>query len=98
MNKGFISEFAEKAKNALALANREASHLRYTVDTIYEDTIDLEWVEQLSSREDLAEKLDAFVGRFGRLQDHLGEKLLPTFASLLGAQPRSLIDVLAFAE
>ena len=27
-----------------------------------------------------AKKIDAFVGRFGRLQDHIGEKLIPRFA------------------
>ena len=46
----------------------------------------------------MAEKIDAFVGRFGRLQDHLGEKLLPAFARLLGGQPKSLLDVVAYSE
>jgi uncharacterized protein YutE (UPF0331/DUF86 family) len=46
----------------------------------------------------VAEKIDAFVGRFGRLQDHIGEKLIPRFAQLMGEQPKSLLDVLSFAE
>lgn len=39
-------------------------------------------------------KIDAFVSRFARLQDFLGEKLIPVFASLLGENPKSMLDVL----
>lgn len=42
--------------------------------------------------------MEAFVSRFGRLQDHLGEKLIPRFAALLGESPKSMLDVLAHAE
>jgi hypothetical protein len=94
----FLAEHADAARIALDLAEREAKHLRYTWQTLYAEPIDLAWVESLPDREELAEKIDALVGRFGRLQDHLGEKLLPSFAKLLGGQPKSLIDVLNFAE
>jgi len=80
------------------LAKQEARHLRYTVTTLFAEPIDLEWVHRLADREDMAERIDAFVGRFGRLQDHLGEKLLPLFVKLQGGQPKSLLDVLAYAE
>jgi hypothetical protein len=57
------------------------------------------WVQQqFSQRDDLAERVEAFVSRFGRLQDHLGEKLIPRFAALLGESPKSMLDVLAHAE
>ena len=46
----------------------------------------------------LAEKVEAFVSRFGRLQDHLGEKLIPRYAQLAGEQYKTQIDVLVFAE
>jgi hypothetical protein len=94
----YLVEHAEAARIALNLAEREAAHLRYTYDTLFSEPIDLAWVEKLSKREDLAEKIDAFVGRFGRLQDHIGEKLLPAFSRLLGGQTRSLLDTLAYAE
>ncbi|MFZ2301193.1 MAG: hypothetical protein WAW10_04890 [Gallionella sp.] len=57
-----------------------------------------QWVQELVKREDLAEKIDAFVSIFGRLQDHIGEKLIPRFAELLGELPKSLLDALAYAE
>jgi hypothetical protein len=60
--------------------------------------MDLEWVRNLSQRDDLAEKIDAFVSRFGRLQDHIGDKLIPRFVALLGGTPTSLLDNLAYAE
>jgi len=60
--------------------------------------IDLAWVKALSEQPDLAEKVEAFVSRFGRLQDHLGEKLLPRYAALVGETPRTFIETLAFAE
>lgn len=98
MSLGYLSEYAEAARTSLALAEREAAHLHYTWRTLYAQPIDRTWVESLETREDLAEKIDAFVGRFGRLQDHLGEKVLPAFVRLLGGQPKSLLDVLDFAE
>ena len=60
--------------------------------------IDLEWVKNLPQRPELTEKVEAFVSRFGRLQDHLGEKLLPRFAALVGESRRTWLDTLAFAE
>ncbi len=98
MSLTYLPEHADNARLALDLAEREAAHLAYTHRTLYALSIDLAWVRSLSEREDLAEKLDAFVGRFGRLQDHIGDKLLPRFSVLVGAQPKSLLDVLAYAE
>lgn len=98
MSPGYLVEYGEAARIALDLAEREAAHLRYTHDTLFSEPIDRAWVEKLDKREDLAEKIDAFVGRFGRLQDHIGEKLLPAFARLLGGQTRSLLDIVAYAE
>lgn len=98
MSLAYLPEHMQAARLALDLAEREAAHLRYTYRTLYGEPIDLAWVEALGQREDLAEKIDAFVSRFGRLQDHIGEKLLPAFSRLLGAQPKSLLDILAYAE
>lgn len=94
----YLPEHAESALLALGLAEKEMSHLAYTHRTLYAQPINLQWVQALVEREDLAEKIDAFVGRFGRLQDHIGEKLIPHFAELLGELPKSLLDALAYAE
>jgi len=94
----YLPEYAENARLALSLAEKEAAHLAYTHRTLFSQPIDLAWVQSLEAREDMAEKIDAFVGRFGRLQDHIGEKLIPRFAALLGESPKSILDVLAYAE
>ncbi len=98
MSLRYLREHAESALLALDLARKEAAHLRYTHRTLFAQPIDVAWVQNLTARDDLAEKIDAFVGRFGRLQDHLGEKLIPRFAALLGEAPQSILDVLAYAE
>lgn len=47
---------------------------------------------------ELAERLEAFVSRFGRMQDTIGEKLLPRWLQAQGETPGSMIDVLRRAE
>jgi len=94
----YLPEHAEQAMLALDLAEKEVAHLAYTHRTLFAQPIDLQWVQALAEREDLAEKIDAFVSRFGRLQDHIGEKLIPRFVALLGSEPKSLLDNLAYAE
>ncbi len=94
----FLPEHAENARLALELARKEAAHLQYTHTTLFVMQIDVAWVQQLATQGDLAEKVEAFVSRFGRLQDHLGEKLIPRFAALLGESPKTMLDALGFAE
>lgn len=94
----YLPEYAENARLALDLARKEADHLAYTHRTLYAHEIDLSWVQSLSQRDDLSEKIDAFVSRFGRLQDHIGEKLVPRFAVLVGENTKTMLDALAFAE
>lgn len=98
MSLRYLPEHAKVAMLALQLTEKEAAHLAYTHCMLFSQTINLSWVEKLETREDLAEKIDAFVSRFARLQDHIGEKLIPRFANLLGESLKSLLDVLAYAE
>jgi hypothetical protein len=46
----------------------------------------------------LAERLDAFVGRFGRLQDNLGDKLLPQLLDAMAEKTGAVIENLDRAE
>lgn len=94
----YLPEHAENALLALELARKEAAHLQYTHRTLFAQPIDANWVQQLDLQAELAEKVEAYVSRFGRLQDQLGEKLIPRFAALLGEAPKSMLDVLAYAE
>ncbi len=98
MSRLYLPEHVHGALLALDLARREAKHLRYSQSTLFALPIDLVWVQALGSRPDVAEKVEAFVSRFGRLQDHLGDKLLPRFAALVGENSKTLLDALAVAE
>jgi hypothetical protein len=93
-----LTAHANNTLLALELAHKEAAHLHYSHSTLFALHIDLQWVESLGQHPALAEKVEAFVSRFGRLQDHLGEKLIPRYAQLVGEQHKTQIDVLSFAE
>ncbi len=94
----YLPEHAPAVRLALDLACKEAKHLRYSQTTLFALPIDLDWVQNLSHQPEVAEKVEAFVSRFGRLQDHLGEKLLPSMAALVGEKSKTLLDALAIAE
>lgn len=55
-------------------------------------------VEQWIEDPETTERLDAFVARFDRLQDTLGDKLLPALLTHLGETPGPAIDNLDKAE
>ncbi len=70
----------DKLLKLQALANivsKEAKHLEQTAGRLFFAREDWEWIYRLDQDIDLAERVDAFVGRFGRLQDTLGDKLIP---------------------
>lgn len=94
----YLPDHAQALLQSIELAHKEAQHLRYSQSTLFALAIDLRWVEDLGNQPELAEKVEAFVSRFGRLQDHLGEKLLPRYATLVGETVKTQIDTLAFAE
>jgi uncharacterized protein with PhoU and TrkA domain len=98
MSLKYLPEHAQAAMLALALAHKEAGHLGYSQSTLFALPIDLSWVQSLGNHPEVAEKVEAFISRFGRLQDHLGDKLLPRFAALVGENSKTLLDTLAIAE
>jgi hypothetical protein len=57
-----VSVFGSRA---LDLARKEAAHLQYTHRTLFAQPIDAAWVQRLTTRDDLAEKIDAFVSPRG---------------------------------
>jgi len=74
---------------------KEVRYLKRTADRLRSLDIDIFWVESIESNDEHSEMLDAFVLRYGRLQDTLGDKLLPAIlrASLekTGAQLDNLL-------
>lgn len=82
----------------LEIVRREGAHLARTDARLFARPVNAAWVQALETDEDRAERLDAFVSRFGRMQDTLGDRLLPRFLVLLAEQPGSAIDNLNRAE
>ena len=80
------------------VVRKECRHLATTDSRLFKESFTPEQVAQLETDPDLAERVEAFVGRFGRLQDTVGDKLLPLLLSALGEKPSSAIDNLDRAE
>jgi uncharacterized protein with HEPN domain len=82
----------------LEIARRELAVLDYSHGKLFSVNIDTQWVERLSDDMAAAETLEAFVSRFGRFQDTVGDKLIPRTLITLLERPGSMIDNLARAE
>lgn len=80
------------------VTRKECKHLTDTDQRLFKQMFTLEQAMQLESDQDLSERVDAFVGRFGRLQDTVGDKLLPVLLAALGETLASAIDNLDKAE
>jgi len=77
---------------------REGRHLSYSWGRLYSQEIDADWVKRLDTKPELAERLEAFVSRFGRMQDTTADKLLPRWLAALAEAPGSQIETLNRAE
>lgn len=96
--KGIEEASASRFLQTLAIVSREGLHLAYSRQHLYMHSIDSTWVEGLEQDQELAEKLEAFVSRFGRMQDTITDKLLPRWLIALAETPGSLIETLNRAE
>ena len=80
------------------VVRKECKHLNATDQRLFGSLFTLEQATRLEEDPDLAERVEAFVGRFGRLQDTMGDKLLPLLLTALGEKPSAAIDNLDRAE
>jgi len=84
--------------STLGIVAQEAKHLEWSRTRLFDQNIDAAWVASLATQPELAERLEAFVSRYGRLQDTLADKLLPRWLIALAERPGSQIEVLNRAE
>ena len=80
------------------LARKACGHLLTTDQRLCDQPFTRERASKLDTDPDLAERVEAFVGRFVRLQDTVGDALLPALLSALGETPGPAIDNLDRAE
>lgn len=70
----------------------ESQHLQATDQRLFAQAFTAERAATLKTDDVLAERLDAFAARFGRLQDTTGDKLLPVLLQVLGESVGSVLD------
>jgi len=80
------------------VVRKECQHLSTTDQRLFASAFTSEQAAQLETDLELAERVEAFVSRFGRLQDTVGDKLLPTLLAALGDKPSAAMDNLDRAE
>lgn len=80
------------------LLREECGHLASTDQRLLSAPFTQEEARQLEMDVDLAERVEDFVGRFDRLPDTSGDKLLPVFLMALGETPAATADNLDEAE
>lgn len=88
----------ERLRFLLRVTARESRHLASTTERLFGSPFTPERAAALEDDLDEAERVDAFVSRFARLQDTLGDKLLPALLGALGEKTGALIDNLDRAE
>jgi hypothetical protein len=81
-----------RLEHLLVVASKEVKCLKQTTQRLSVEKIDMDWVAQLDSKPELAERIDAFLVRFGRLQDNLGDKLVPEILRQMLETPKAAID------
>ena len=80
------------------VVQRECKHLLATDHRVFAQPFTQERAKALADDIELAERVEAFAARFGRLQDTLGDKLIPTLLRALGEPVGVAIDNLDRAE
>ena len=89
---------AQRLQFLCRVTARESKHLQQTRQRLFTPQFTLEVVARLEEQPELAERVEAFVSRFSRLQDTLGDKLLPALLAALGERVASVADNLDRAE
>ena len=77
---------------------QECHYLQDTDNRLFQTPLDHEALQKINADPVLAERLDAFVARFARLQDSLGDKLLPALLTATGEAHGPALDNLDKAE
>jgi len=89
---------SERLRFLLATVEKEKRHLLQTTSRLFNEKINAAWVSSLETNPDLAERLDAFVARFSRLQDTVGDKLIPELMRNMLETPGAVLDNLSRME
>jgi hypothetical protein len=87
-----------RLQHLAALVQKEREHLEITTQRLFAKDWTAQDLTALAQDVDFSERLDAFVARFGRLQDLLDDKLLPAWLKAMQEPPAPVLDNLNKAE
>ena len=90
-------EFA-RLRSLLEIAAAELHYLKRCDARLFATPLTDERIRRWPDDDELAERVDAFVARFGRLQDTLGDKVLPAFLRAMAETPGAMLENLDRAE
>lgn len=88
----------ERFLSTLAVVAREERHLLFSRQRVFHEPINADWVRSLEEQPEKAERLEAFVSRFGRIQDTIAAKLLPRWLMAQAEEPGTQLEALNRAE
>jgi len=88
----------ERLAFLVRVVERVSLNLLNTDSRLFLDFFTVQDLQKIELDPILAERLDAFVSRFGRLQDTVGDKLLPALLISMAEKPGAAIDNLDRAE
>lgn len=80
------------------IVRKEIRHLCQTDQRLFTTPFTRTQAQRLEADAELAERVDAFVARLGRLQDTVGDKLLPHYLNAVGERTATAADNLNRAE
>ena len=80
------------------VVKKEAYYLQATDARLFSKALDVSDLQRIAQDALLAERLDAFVSRFGRLQDTLADKFLPTLLDAMAETRGAATENLDRAE
>ncbi|MGC2457086.1 MAG: hypothetical protein WA435_03730 [Gallionellaceae bacterium] len=94
-----MSDAQKRLWQTLALIEKEGVYLEDVAGRLFAvPEITAEWIERLIASPEGRDRLEAFVGKFSRMQDTLIDKLLPNYLAAVGEKPGAVIDNLNRAE
>lgn len=91
-------EVAERLSALLKTCTLELDYLKRIDAQLFAEPLNEAAIRQLPQDDELSVRVDAFVARFGRLQDTLGDKLLPVFLGVMEEKPGAMLENLDRAE
>ena len=94
----YLPEHRDAFLHLLDIVGKETERLSGVERRLFAEPIDVNWVQELDRQPETGERLEAFLSRFSRLQDTIGDKLLPRLRLLLGEAPTHGLDALNRAE